>query len=615
MSGRWTKAATVGLLLVTLAGCSPTAAPKKKGTAAEPMRKATSHVTRGTDRMIRGATGRGTGNFWSGLWGTGGRGTSGTRNMTGAAGTNGGAGTTRGTWPVPATGAGGRGTGGTGSFGASSTRMGTGTGVGTGGIGPSTTRMGASSRNGTSGTGMTGAGTTGNTGMTGGAAGTGFMGATGTRGGTGATGMGTSGMTATRGGKGTTGMGTHTGATGMTGASRTRTGGKGMLGAAGTTGTGARKPLSVIGFFTEDASKKGLTALGRDPKAVSDLSPWWYTLKADGTVVDKSTATTRAWASAHKVPLVPLVTNGGESKVLEDGTAMRTAVEKLTQIAHKNNYAGLNVDFQGLPATARSGLNAFVDELAHNLHAMHKTLAVDIIPTQAQTGAGGAYDEHTLAAYADRLVLMTYDRHDDTSAAGPVSPHNWVVSAVQHALQSGVPAKKILLGVNSYGYDWNTSTGKGTTIGQAQAAALPAKDQHYSAATREIRVTYTKGGVQHVVYYGGRKALSDKIAIAKKYKLSGIAIWKIGYENQAFWQELLKKNGDAASGAATSGAAAGSAASHTRTGHGTGKGMKGKPMTHRPIGTRSGSTTKHGGTTGKHGGTARSHSGKMRGKK
>ena len=68
---------------------------------------------------------------------------------------------------------------------------------------------------------------------------------------------------------------------------------------------------------------------------------------------------------------------------------------------------------------------------------------------------------------------MTYDRHDDTSPPGPASPHNWMVAASKHALAVGVPARKIVLGVNSYGYDWNLSSGGGTTVGQAQASTVP----------------------------------------------------------------------------------------------------------------------------------------------
>ena len=538
MSGRWTKAAALGLLLVTVAGCSPTAAPNKKGTAAEPLRKATSHVTRGTDSMVRGATHRGTGssgsagNWFSGLWGP----NRATTRGTGTTNPRLGAGMTRGTHPTPATGRGGVRTGGTGAqFGAAGTRMGP-AGTGLVGVGPRTTRMGASSR-----------------------------------------------------------IGTH----GQTGV-------RGMFGAAGSMG---KKPLRVVGFFTEDASRKGLVAIGRDPKELSDLSPWWYTLNSDGSVKDSSTAATRSWAYAHKVPLVPLVTNGGEYKVLEDNTAMHTAIQNLVSLVQKNNYAGLNIDFQGLPFQARTGLNAFVDELSSQMHSMNKTVAVDIIPTQAQTGAHGAYDEVTLSHYADQLILMTYDRHDNTSSPGPVSPHAWVVAAVKHALASGVPASKIVLGVNSYGYDWNVSTGKGTTVGQAQASSTPNSQKSYSSTTKETKVTFTKNGVKHVIYYGGRQALADKIAIAKQYKLAGIAIWKVGYENQAYWQELLKVNGDAASlqqGATSSAApsAAFKAKKHAK-----------KPITHRPIGTKTGRTSpaKMKKSTGKHAGTSRSQSGTKRG--
>jgi spore germination protein len=565
MSGRWTKIVAAVSLAVVLGGCNPTAAPNKNGTAAEPLRRSASRVTRGTDRMIRGSTARG--------------GNTTTTNRGGLFG----------------------------MFSGSNTRTGYRTGTGTGNYtGRSTTnRLGAN--------GMTGTGTTAGRGATG-AATTRNRNLWGALGGTTGVGRGKTGgsMSASKGNMARTGSGTgafYFGKKGRIGATASRLGSTAASRVRRAAGGTTQGPLHVIGFFTEDASASGLTALGRDPKALSYLSPWWYTLQSDGSVKDSSTAATRSWVKSHNVPVVPLVTNGGQSQVLTNNSAMKTAISNLVSLVDKNNYAGLNVDFQLLPSTARSGLSAFVDDLASQLHAKGKIVSVDIIPTAAQTGAGGAYDEVTLSHYADQLILMTYDHHDDSSPAGPVSPHAWVVSSVQHALNSGVPANKIFLGVNDYGYDWPTG-GKGVTIGQKVATTLPGT-KTYDPTTKEMKVTYTKNGQQHVVYYGGRQGLADKVAIARQYKLYGIAIWKVGYENQAYWSELLKVNGDAAS--LQSGASSSTAPSAAFKSKKHGK----KPITHRPIGKKTGrmSPAKMKKSTGKHAGTARSHSGKKRGMK
>ncbi|MDA8344831.1 MAG: glycosyl hydrolase family 18 protein [Thermaerobacter sp.] len=208
-----------------------------------------------------------------------------------------------------------------------------------------------------------------------------------------------------------------------------------------------------------------------------------------------------------------------------------------------------------------------------------------------------------------QFILMTYDHHDNTSAPGPVSPHAWVVNALKHALSAGVPANKIVLGVNDYGYDWNTSAKTAITIPQKVATTAPASEKSYNPVTKEVKVAYTKNGKQHIAYYGGRQALADKVAIAKQNKLYGIAIWKVGYENQAYWQELLKVNGDAASlqAGATNSTAPSAAYTHKKKGA--------KPITHRPIGTKSGRAGTKGKGTATHSGTSRSQSGTKRGTK
>jgi len=342
-------------------------------------------------------------------------------------------------------------------------------------------------------------------------------------------------------------LGAFTGKRGMkTGAPKATTG---KTAKKGPSATGKAGALHVLGFVTNQnptggTTAQGLQALGSTPKAVSYLSPLWFSVKPDGSLVDKSSTAIMTFANRHKIPIVPLVNNQNTNDIfLQSDRPLMLAVNNINTAIKKHGFAGVSIDFQGLQPKDRTRLNTFMDELSAKLKPEGKLLTVDIIPTASQTGAHGAYDEHTLARYADQIILMTYDKHDNTSPPGPVAPQAWVENAVKHTLQAGVPASKIYLGVNDYGYDWNTSTGSGTTVGAKQAAKLgPVK---FSQAANEAHITYTKNGTKHVVWFGNAKSLKKKVALAKKYHLYGLAVWQVGEETSTFWKTLASQNGTA----------------------------------------------------------------------
>ena len=51
---------------------------------------------------------------------------------------------------------------------------------------------------------------------------------------------------------------------------------------------------------------------------------------------------------------------------------------------------------------------------------------------------------------------MTYDYTSPTSPnAGPIAPIDWIEQVIAYAKQSGIPTKKIYLGIHLYSYEWN----------------------------------------------------------------------------------------------------------------------------------------------------------------
>lgn len=367
----------------------------------------------------------------------------------------------------------------------------------------------------------------------------------------GITGCGTAG-TPMKGGSGHQG---RPSAAGQGGPPASKAGTRGGGGKGTTTGTPARKTdasglaadagltpnLHVVGFAV-NARHASFEAVSLAPHLVSEVAPFWYSVQTTGTIKTMKTPATEVWAHKNGVPLMPLFNNAGsKSGVLIDAAARQRAVANIVSIVKKNNYDGASVDFQGLNAApaVRVGLVSFVSSLASQLHAAGKRVTVNIIPTHQATAQHGAYNETALAKSADQIILMAYDRHSTGSPPGPVAPMPWVKQAVRHALSVGVKPSQLLLGVANYGYDWPQGSTKAATVSYAQVTKMHAKPI-WDPASGEYHFTYTKNGATHEVWFEGTRSLAEKVALAKSSKLSGIAIWRLGYDNAQYWTALGK---------------------------------------------------------------------------
>lgn len=297
--------------------------------------------------------------------------------------------------------------------------------------------------------------------------------------------------------------------------------------------------LHVMGFAV-NSKHASYTAVQSHPQLLSEVAPFWYSVLKDGSVKEMPNPTTLSWVTKNKIPLMPLFNNAkAQYDVLLTPGIRSTAAKNIAQLVLKNGYDGASVDFQGLPdkATVRTGLDAFVTTLAGDLHSHGKRLTVNLIPTAQATASNGAYDESVLAKNADQIILMAYDKHASGSVAGPVAPMPWVRSAVHEALARGVKPGQIYLGVANYGYDWVRGSTKATTVGYAKVKAMHATPV-WDAASGEYHFTYTKGGTTHVVWYEGTRSLAQKVDLARTKSLYGIAIWRLGYEDTAYWKTL-----------------------------------------------------------------------------
>lgn len=271
---------------------------------------------------------------------------------------------------------------------------------------------------------------------------------------------------------------------------------------------------------------------------INIISPCWYSLDDGGQIrVDRSRAEVLDFSRNKGIPVIPLVTNwqGKSSRFLTDETARRNSLTYLADLARY--YRGLNLDIEYLPSNFKAPLVQYVQELRALLAREKKQLFVCVYPqVDFPESRSGIHDYQRLAELTDGLILMAYDYHRPGTPDGPVAAIAWVETNIQNALKM-VPAEKLWLGIPGYGYRWR---------GQAKAEAIPAWKAEADAREQQIPVqwdnasqspfyNFNANNKSGVVWYEDKRSTGEKLKLARKYRLKGLALWRLGYEVKDFW--------------------------------------------------------------------------------
>ncbi len=230
---------------------------------------------------------------------------------------------------------------------------------------------------------------------------------------------------------------------------------------------------------------------------VSDLALGWYSMDEEGNLLTQSATgwqRPNGWeavvdaARQYKIYTEMVIhMTDGESRLSSFLNNPKAGEKAITAIIKEARfYNGVNLDWEGLGwnedsqqlAQTREALNNFVKRLSRELKAAGLTLTLTLHPLNS---AYLGYDYQTLGQEADRIVIMAYDY------GSKPEPITLVKQAVEMAAVV-VPTDKLLLGI--------------ATLGE------------------------------------NPESLESKIGQAKKYKLGGIALWRLGLLSSEKWDVL-----------------------------------------------------------------------------
>lgn len=270
-------------------------------------------------------------------------------------------------------------------------------------------------------------------------------------------------------------------------------------------------------------------------------------------------------ARKHGVSLSLLVASGDsdaiETLISDPQPHAVKLVNDITPILSKYNFSDLNLDIEYTKRAtdeARQNFTIFTKTVRRNLDPKY-TLTVEI--TGDDLIKNNLTDVGSIAKIADYIVIMAYDFHYPGSfVTGAVAPLTGAVTTAEYdvtaAVEKGlekIPQEKIILGIPTYGYEWETLQkpsrsavipGTGIAASNRRAEEFISKCSTCSAifdiTDQEEHVVYEDKatGTIHQMFYPTKKSTQAKINLANNESLGGIAIWALGYEGNSILDPL-----------------------------------------------------------------------------
>lgn len=280
---------------------------------------------------------------------------------------------------------------------------------------------------------------------------------------------------------------------------------------------------------------------------VNVISPTWFSVSDnDGNVSSLASGEYVMQAHEKGLKVWGLVDNFSENMstttVLSNTAARQNLENQLVTYALKAGLDGINVDFESLSEDVGIHFLQFLRELSIQCHENNLVLSVDNPVPEDFTSH---YDRAEQGKVVDYVIIMGYDEHYVGSDAGSVASLPWVEQGVKDTLAE-VPAKRTILAIPFYTRLWKTTDGGALTseaigMDQAQQAISDnGAETYWDKTTSQNYGTYEGDGATYQIWLEDSKSIAEIVKLIPKYKLAGVAEWKLGFENSGIWSVITE---------------------------------------------------------------------------
>ena len=268
-----------------------------------------------------------------------------------------------------------------------------------------------------------------------------------------------------------------------------------------------------------------------------------WTLADDGAVV----ATAGELPETGKAKLYPVVQSleaAPVQNILASEESTQAHLDKLSELAARKNFAGLAIDYRGLPAEDRAAFTRFIKQLAARLHAGNKVLAV-VLPAPAidQNGAPdtAGYDWNAIGNAAD-IVQADFGQDPANYLKGKAGYAlvDWAPSQIDRykfqpiysvaslATQNGqtaeIPFAEAIKPIGQFTFTESISITPGSPVTLTMANSTQVSDFGYDDPTHTYRFKYVDNGKPREVVVKTARTLAHQLELLLPRHLRGAVI-------------------------------------------------------------------------------------------
>lgn len=309
----------------------------------------------------------------------------------------------------------------------------------------------------------------------------------------------------------------------------------------------------------EELSSTLVSAARNAAPYLTYLAPFSFAIQRDGSLVAPPLDDLPSIANENNVTLMMVVTNLEEGQfsdelghiILTNEEVQNNLLTNIIRTANEYGFRDIHFDMEFLPPEDREAYNQFLRKAKQRLSQEGFLLSTALAPKTSAEQVGAWYEAHDYGAHGDIVdfvVLMTYEWGYSGGPPMPVSPIGPVREVVEYALTE-MPASKIMLGQNLYGYDWTLPYEPGGEYAKAlspQAAIRLAREQNvpiqydYEAQAPFFNYVDNEGN-EHRVWFEDARSIQAKFNLVKELGLRGVSYWKLGLPFPQNWL-LLQDN-------------------------------------------------------------------------
>ena len=304
---------------------------------------------------------------------------------------------------------------------------------------------------------------------------------------------------------------------------------------------------------TEQAANSTLANVLSATKGVNVISPTWFYLNDNnGGIKTLASSDYVTYAHQHNVEVWALVSNlenpdVDTTQVLTHTSTRENLTNNLISAAIRYDLDGINVDMEALSTDAGEGYIQFIRELSIKCKKNDIVLSVDNYVPSSYTAF---YNRKEQSCFADYIIIMGYDEHyKGSEEAGSVASIDFVKNGIKNTLKE-VPAEQTILALPFYTRLWAETTGEDKKVtvtsevvkmnNQQTVVNNSGASPKWSDKYGQYYIEYQKDGKTYKMWMEESKSIEQKLKAAKKAKIAGTSVWKLGMEDPTVWDTIIK---------------------------------------------------------------------------